>query len=94
MFGLYLFLAQQQQAEMLDVKDGTQKLKDISPSLLKQSQLDVQNKENTMGSTKKVRAKARIRRNSSKRNESRRLCLWICCCHTKTTAIFKTFSPS
>ena len=39
-------LLAQQQAEMFDVKDGTQKLKDTSPSLLKQLQLDAHNKEN------------------------------------------------
>jgi hypothetical protein len=45
-------LLAQQQAEMFDVKDGTQQLKDISPSLLKQSQLDMHDKENVWGSPK------------------------------------------
>jgi hypothetical protein len=46
-------LFSQQQAEMYDVKDGTQELKDISPILLKQSRLDVHdNKENIAGSAK------------------------------------------
>jgi hypothetical protein len=46
-------LLAQQQAEMLDVKDGKQELTDISPILFKQSRLDVHdNKENIAGSAK------------------------------------------
>jgi hypothetical protein len=47
-------LLAQQQAEMFDIKDGTQQLKDISPLLLKQSQLDIHDKENIWGSPKCV----------------------------------------
>jgi uncharacterized protein YfkK (UPF0435 family) len=45
-------LLAQQQAETFDVKNGTQKLKDVSRSLLKQSQLDVHNEEDIMESAK------------------------------------------